>query len=58
MIAWPIHLDNAGWEAHFAHLFLSLKFYAVLALCLFYAKWLAQAAKNQGRHWFLARFLQ
>lgn len=45
MIAWPIHLDNAGWEAHVAHLFLSLKFYAVLALWLFFATWFAQTSK-------------
>jgi hypothetical protein len=32
LISWPIHLDNAGWERHVFHLFLSLKFYAVLAL--------------------------
>lgn len=45
MIAWPIHLDNAGWERHVFHLFLSLKFYAVLALWLFFAAGLARTSK-------------
>lgn len=45
MIAWPIHLDNAGWEKHVFHLFLSLKFYAVLALWLFFAASLARITK-------------
>ena len=45
MIAWPIHLDNAGWEKHVFHLFLSLKFYAVLALWLFFAASLARISR-------------
>ncbi len=47
MIAWPIHLDNAGWEKYVFHLFLSLKFYAVLALWLFFAAWLARVSKAE-----------
>ena len=47
LIAWPIHLDNAGWEKHVFHLFLSLKFYAVLALWLFFAASLARMAKTK-----------
>ncbi len=46
IIAWPIHLENAPWEGHFFHLFLSLKFYAVVALWLFFSTRLAQILRD------------
>lgn len=37
LIAWPVPMENAGLESHFFHLLLSLKFFAVVALWLFFA---------------------
>ncbi len=49
LIAWPIHLENAGWEAHFFHVFLSLKFMAVTALWLYFAARLFQILRNKEK---------
>jgi len=46
MIAWPVPLEEAGWGRYCFHLLLSLKFYAVFALWLYFALWLAQLTQG------------
>jgi len=48
LIAWQIPMENAGLERHFFHLLLSLKFFAVAALWLFFAAWLARLLRDGG----------
>jgi len=49
LLAWPVPMENAGWESHFFHLLLSLKFYAVVALWLFFAAWLVQLLRAEEK---------
>ena len=48
LIAWAIPIDMNSWERHFFHLLLSIKFYAVLALWLFFARWMARLLRNEN----------
>ncbi len=50
LIAWAIPIDSGSWERHFFHLLLSVKFFAVLALWLYFAAWMARLAREGAPH--------